>query len=85
MSQFGYFTEIEMLQNKIKELELKLEEERAEHRDIFARMRAQCIQNCNNEFELKRLKDENTMLKAELHEIKSMQTIQAALRRALVV
>lgn len=84
MSQFGYFTEIEMLQKKIKELELKLEEERAEHRDIFARMR-ECIQNTNNEFELKHLKDENAILKAELREIKSVLTIQAAIRRSVAV
>jgi hypothetical protein len=85
MLRFGYFTEIEMLQKKIKELELKLEEERAEHRDIFARIRRQCIQNTNNEFELKHLKDENRILKAELQELKSVQTIQAAIRRAVVV
>jgi CRISPR/Cas system-associated endoribonuclease Cas2 len=83
MSQFGYFTEIEMLQKRIKELELKLEEERTEHRDIFLRMRAQCMQNSNNEYELKCSREENAMLKAELQEIKSAQIIQAAIRRVI--
>lgn len=39
MSSVGYFTEIEMLQNKIRELENKLEEEREEHREIYMKLK----------------------------------------------
>ena len=42
MSTFiGYFTEIDMLKEKIKELEEKLQEERQEYRDIFSRMKTE--------------------------------------------
>lgn len=39
MSATGFFVEIDVLQNKIKELEQKLQEEREEYRDIYARMK----------------------------------------------
>jgi hypothetical protein len=39
MSSVGYFTEIKMLQNKIEELETKLQDEREEHRDIYKRLK----------------------------------------------
>ena len=41
MSSVGYFTEIEMLQNKIRELENKLEEEREEHREIYMKLKSE--------------------------------------------
>jgi hypothetical protein len=62
----GYFTEIEMLQNKIKELEKKLQEEREEHRDVYARMKT------NNDILIKdknQLVLENMMLKEKIKEI----------------
>jgi predicted nucleic acid-binding Zn-ribbon protein len=39
MLSVGYFTEIKMLQNKIEELETKLQDEREEHRDIYKRLK----------------------------------------------
>jgi hypothetical protein len=65
MSTFiGYFTEIEMLKQKIKELEEKLQEERQEHRDIFSRMKA------DNEL----LKEDNAKLHMENSRVKAEYT-----------
>lgn len=38
-STIGYFTEIELLHNKIKELEAKLEQERQEFREAYMRLK----------------------------------------------
>jgi peptidoglycan hydrolase CwlO-like protein len=55
----GYFTEIEMLQNKIKQLEEKLQEEREEYKSIYAKMKVS-LQDIMQEN--KNLKAENTRL-----------------------
>ena len=65
----GYFTEIEMLKEKINELEQKLQEEREEHRDIFFRMKADNEllkeQNDNLRMENLRVKTAYELLKTE--------------------
>jgi hypothetical protein len=61
----GYFTEIEILQKKIKELEDKLEQERVEHRDAYQRMKQQAIMS---DEEIQKLKKENSRLQMMLLE-----------------
>jgi hypothetical protein len=66
MSIMGYFTEVEMLQNKIKELEKKLQEEREEHRDVYACMKT------NNDIlkkDYNTLVLENMMLQGKIQEL----------------
>ncbi len=66
MSIIGYFTEIETLQNKFKELEKKLQEEREEHRDIYIRMKT------NNDIlkkDINQLVLENMMLQEKIKEL----------------
>ena len=66
MSGLGYFTEIEMLQNKIAELEQKLETERMEHKDIMIRMREKHAAEISNVLnELIHLRRHNELLRAE--------------------
>lgn len=89
MAQIGYFVEIEMLQNKIKELEQKLNDERAEHRDIFSRMRAQLLETSLNKNEIIQLRAENAALRNELYELLNAKTdaakiLQASMRRVLI-
>lgn len=56
MSSFGYFTEIEILQNKIKQLEEQLNDEREEHKAIYAMMKRN-LEDCMQEMaELKKEK-----------------------------
>ncbi len=66
MSSIGYFTEIEILNLKIKELEQKIQEERDEHRDIYIRLKSQneilCIENT-------KLKNENISLKTKIEQL----------------
>jgi hypothetical protein len=61
----GYFTEIEILQKKIKDLEDKLEQERVEHRDAYQRMKQQAIMS---DEEIQKLKKENSRLQMMLLE-----------------
>jgi len=73
MSTFiGYFTEIDMLKEKIKELEEKLRQEREEHRDIFFRMKAEneLLKEENNN-----LRMENSRVKAESDELLMDNTV----------
>jgi hypothetical protein len=91
----GYFTEIELLQNRISDLQAELqkervkrEEERAEYRDIYARLREDCTSNQRMFAEIQFLKSENAKMAAELHtyhKTLSAQILQAAIRRKLVV
>jgi hypothetical protein len=84
LSGLGYFTEIEMLQKKINDLKMQIEEERAEHRDIYHRMRADCAHVQSMYAEMQELKKENLKMAAELmeyHELKAAQVLQAAMRR----
>jgi hypothetical protein len=84
VTTLGYFTEIEMLQNKIAELKMQLEEERTEHRDMYQRMRADCARVLSLCSENQELKQENLKLSLELleyRELKAAQVLQAALRR----
>ena len=78
MSSIGYFTEIEMLQNKIRELENKLEEEREEHREIYMKLKSELryTTSSSNHFdaqliylqqENQKLIQENCMLKEFLN------------------
>ncbi len=78
MSSVGYFTEIEMLQNKIRELENKLEEEREEHREIYMKLKSELryTTSSSNHFdaqlhflqqENQKLIQENCMLKEFLN------------------
>jgi hypothetical protein len=67
MSQIGYFTEIEMLHNKIVELEQKLETERVEHKDIMIRMREKHAADISSILnELIDLRRSNQLLREEL-------------------
>lgn len=73
MSSIGYFTEIEMMQSKIKELENKLEQERQEFREAFMRMKASSANITtsniiNNPFydEILTLREENAVLREKL-------------------
>ena len=66
MSSIGYFTEIEMLNLKIKELEQKIQEERDEHRDIYIRLKSQ---NDILYIENKKIKTENISLKTQLEQL----------------
>jgi flagellar capping protein FliD len=45
-----YFTEIELLKNRINELEEKLQNEREEYREVYSRLKHQLMlyQNSNN-------------------------------------
>jgi hypothetical protein len=45
-----YFTEIELLKNRINDLEEKLQKEREEHREVYSRLKHQLMlyQNSNN-------------------------------------
>ena len=58
----GYFSEIEMLQNKIKSHEEKIQEEREEHKEIYARMKVN-IQDFLQEID--QLKRDNFRLATE--------------------
>lgn len=62
----GYFTEIEMLQNKIKNLEEKIQEEREEHKEIYARMKVNVEDFLQ---EIDQLKKENRQLVAQNTEL----------------
>ncbi len=62
----GYFTEIEILQNKIKQLENKLEQERIEHREAYQRMKQLTV---IYEDEIMHLKQENVKLNTKLEEV----------------
>jgi len=62
----GYFTEIEILQNRIKSLEEKIQEEREEHREIYAMMKAN-VEDFLQEIDA--LKKENHKLAAENAEL----------------
>lgn len=85
MSSIGYFTEIEILQNKIKELESKLEHERDEFRETFMRMKANIASistpsyssnnyECNPFYEeLCFLREENARLTEENNQLKLQQ------------
>lgn len=65
----GYFTEIEMLQNKIKELEEKLQEERDEHKEIYARMKVH-VEDFRAEID--QLRRDNRRLAAENAELMNL-------------
>jgi uncharacterized coiled-coil DUF342 family protein len=90
LSGLGYFTEIEMLHNKITELQQKLveqrekfDEERAEFRDIYQRLREERITPTVYE-ELYHLKKENAKMAAELeeyHKVEAAQILQSFVRR----
>jgi hypothetical protein len=78
MSSVGYFTELEMLQNKIRELENKLEKEREEHREIYMKLKSELryTTSSSNHFdaqlsylqqENQKLIQENCMLKEFLN------------------
>ena len=55
----AYFTEIEMLQNKIKQLEEQLNEEREEYKAIYAMMKKNLADFIK---EIEQLKKENQVL-----------------------
>jgi hypothetical protein len=67
MATMGYFTEIEKLQNQIKELECKLEQERQEFRDAFMRMKAAAsqVQTSSNYFDTNPFYEEVCFLREE--------------------
>lgn len=60
MSTIGYFTEIEQLKKKIKDLEKQIENERQEHRDIYMKLK----NNYDNTYILS-LKEDVNLLRAE--------------------
>lgn len=90
LSGLGYFTEIEMLHNKIAELEQKLiderekfDEERAEFRDIYKRLKQERVTQTVYE-EVYHLKRENAKMAAELEEYRkteAAQILQSFVRR----
>jgi uncharacterized coiled-coil DUF342 family protein len=91
LSGLGYFTEIEMLQKRIAELEHKLveerekfDEERTEFRDIYKRLRAECSNRTVYE-EVFNLRYENAHMATELEEyrkIEAAQILQSIVRRS---
>lgn len=60
MSSIGYFTEIDLLKKKIKELEEQIESERQEHRDIYMKLK-----NNNDNAYIMSLKEDVNVLRAE--------------------
>ena len=60
MSRIGYFTEMEQLKNKIKELEEQIQSERQEHREIYMKLK----NNTDNSY-IMSLKEEVMGLRAE--------------------
>lgn len=71
----GYFTQIEMLENKIKELETKLEEERREHKEAYMRLKqssaVHCVSSNTSDYELHFLHKENARLREENERLKN--------------
>jgi hypothetical protein len=60
MSNFGYFSEIQQLKKKIKELEIQIEYERQEHRDIYMKLK-----NNHDNVYIMSLKEDVNLLRAE--------------------
>jgi len=80
MTSLGYFTEIEMLQNRIRELETQLHTEREEHREIYMKLKTELrfTNSSSNQFEHQlqylqtenqRLAEENICLREELDKL----------------
>lgn len=53
-NRIGYFTEIEQLQNRIRQLEEQLCEEREEHKAIYAKMKRDVQEFIQENMELKK-------------------------------
>jgi regulator of replication initiation timing len=64
MSEIGFFVEIDVLKQKIKDLEEKIQEERGEFKDIYLRMKTE------NDI----LKAENYALRKKITEYYSSDT-----------
>ena len=69
MSFLGYFSELDMLKNRIQQLENQLQEEREEHREVYMKLKTELryTNSSSNQFEqqIQHLQCENQLLLEE--------------------